>query len=178
MGWISVEDRMPPQGLEVLLEVSGYFTPNYLADHNFFLGCWMIPSGKTEGRWLIWDSCEGEDNHISDPTVHAWMPLPKHYQPQETFGTQDDDGYEQPMFEEESPEWLYKGNCVYEQMTLEDFMNQKPKLKQKDVLGIMEYIREYRQQCEDDCKGIERCEKCNQMLFDEIEAIVRRELDD
>ena len=43
---------------------------------------------------------------------------------------------------------------------------------------ILNYIREYRQQCEDDCKGIERCEKCNQMLFDEIEEIVRRELDD
>lgn len=48
----------------------------------------------------------------------------------------------------------------------------------KKYRGILDYIREYRQQCEDDCKGIERCEKCNQMLFDEIEAIVRRELDD
>ena len=50
--------------------------------------------------------------------------------------------------------------------------------RKRKASELLDYIREYRQQCEDDCKGIERCEKCNQMLFDEIEAIVRRELDD
>jgi hypothetical protein len=53
------------------------------------------------------------------------------------------------------------------------------KLKSKNQPSkLLDYIREYRQQCEDDCKGNEKCERCNQMLFDEIEAIVRRELDD
>ena len=31
---------------------------------------------------------------------------------------------EHAMFEDE-PEWLYKGDAVYEQMTLEDFLNGK-----------------------------------------------------
>lgn len=173
MGWIDVNDKMPPQGLQVLLELSGHGRAenySYHSNHDFFIGSWI------EGGWLVWDCCEG-DSHFTNFEVHAWMPLPKHFAKQEIFGTEEDDGFEHPMFEDE-PEWLYKGDCVYEQMTIEDFMNQKPRLKQKGVLGIMDYIREYRQQCEDDCKGIERCEKCNQMLFDEIEEIVRRELDD
>ena len=179
MGWIDVNEKMPPQGLQVLIELSGYGRAehySFQSDHDFFIGSWIVPEGKTEGEWLVWDCCEG-DSHFTSVKVHAWMPLPRRYQPQELLG--HDDGYEHPMFEDD-PEWLYKGDCVYEQMSLEDYMNQsqKPKLKQKDVLGILDCIREYRQQCEDDCKGIERCEKCNQMLFDEIEEIVRRESDD
>lgn len=174
MGWIDVNEKMPPQGLQVLLELSGHGrTENYSyhSNHDFFIGSWI------EGGWLVWDCCEG-DSHFSSIEVHAWMPLPKHFGTDEEWSdTHEEDMLEHPMFEDD-PEWLYKDDCVYEQMSLEDFMNQKPKLKQKDVLGIMDYIREYRQQCEDDCKGNERCEKCNQMLFDEIEAIIRRELDD
>jgi hypothetical protein len=168
---------MPPEGLEVLLELSGRCWDEndvyLICDHGFYIGSWIKPTRK-EGFWDIESEYE-----LWDLKVHAWMPLPEHFQPQEMFGEPDDDLMNHSMFEDD-PEWLYKGDCVYEQMNLEDFMNQspKPKLKQNDVLGIMDYIREYRQQCEDDCKGIERCERCNQMLFDEIEAIVRRKLDD
>lgn len=124
MGWISVEDRMPPQGLSVLVEASGYFTEcgySMLADHDFFLGSWIVPTHKTEGEWLLYSNCGKFEGWLTDPEVHAWMPLPKHYGQQTTFGTEDDDGYEHPMFEDE-PEWLYKGDCVYEQMTLEEFL--------------------------------------------------------
>lgn len=121
MGWISVEDRMPPQGLQVLIELSGYGRAehySFQSDHDFFIGSWIVPEGKTEGEWLVWDCCEG-DSHFTSVKVHAWMPLPRRYQPQELLG--HDDGYEHPMFEDE-PEWLYKGDCVYEQMTLEEFL--------------------------------------------------------
>jgi hypothetical protein len=48
------------------------------------------------------------------------MPLPKHYAAQEVF-EQEPDLLEHPMFEDD-PEWLYKDDCVYEQMTLEEMM--------------------------------------------------------
>ena len=50
--------------------------------------------------------------------------------------------------------------------------------RKRNASEILDYIREYRQQCEDDCKGDSRCEKCNSMVFDEIETIIRRELDE
>lgn len=116
MGWINPSDRMPPEGLEVLLEVSGYCKSNItmLADHSYYLGSWIHPANK-EGFWHI-DSA----HEPICPTVHAWMPLPKHYQPQEHF-TQEPDMMEHAMFEDE-PEWLYKGDAVYEQMSIEDFL--------------------------------------------------------
>lgn len=69
----------------------------------------------------------------------------------------------------------FEGNVLAWQPLPERYEVPRGKMKKAILLG---YIREYRQQCEDDCKGIERCEKCNQMLFDEIEEIVRRELDE
>ena len=118
MGWIEPSDKMPPEGLEVLLEVSGYCKSNIamLADHSYYLGSWIHPTGDEEGHWLI----DSEHPPIN-PTVHAWMPLPKHFQPQEHF-TQEDDLMEHAMFEDK-PEWLYKGDAVYGQMTLEEFLN-------------------------------------------------------
>ena len=124
MGWIRPEDMMPPSGLEVLLEVSGYWTIGYLSDHAFKLGCWIgNPDGNREPFWLIHGAAEycGKYHELTNPTVHAWMPLPKHFQPQEHF-SQEEDLMEHPMFEKEDPEWLYKGDCVYEQMSLEDFL--------------------------------------------------------
>jgi hypothetical protein len=125
MGWIDLNDKYPPQGLQVLLEVSGRFAAGYslIADHSYYIGTWIVPSGKKEGHWIIYDSCDEENVHIVCPEVHAWMPLPKHFQPQETFGEPEDDLMEHAMFEDE-PEWLYKGDCVYEQMTLEDFLKE------------------------------------------------------
>ena len=124
MGWIRPEDRMPPQGLEVLVEVSGRFTAPYglVADHCFFIGSWIVPSGETDGSWLIWDASNNgkDDYHMSYPTVHAWMPLPKHFESPEGF-EMEPDMMEHAMFEDD-PEWLYKGDAVYEQMSLEDLM--------------------------------------------------------
>lgn len=123
MGWIRPEDMMPPQGLQVLLEVSGLWCGGIMSDHEYELGSWIIPDGKTEGYWFIHGAMEycGRYYELIDPIVHAWMPLPKHFQPQEIFGEPEDDMMEHPMFTDD-PEWLYKGDCVYEQMSLEDFM--------------------------------------------------------
>lgn len=119
MGWIDIKDKYPPEGLEVLLEVSGWIANDkrcaLLADHSFYLGSWIVPSGKDEGEWVI-----EVNGRMPVPTVHAWMPLPKHYQPQEHF-TQEPDLMEHAMFEDDPPE-LYKGNMVYEQMDLEEFL--------------------------------------------------------
>lgn len=109
MRWIDVKDKMPPQGLQVLLEVSGRMSAPYnlVADHGFYLGSWIVPPGETEGHWLIDDGSEGSDYHIIEPEVHAWMPLPEHYQ-----HPQEEDGMEHAMFEND-PDWLYKGDYVY-----------------------------------------------------------------
>lgn len=122
MGWIDVNDRMPPEGLQVLLEVSGRFSGfvNMVADHDFYIGCWLVPDLR-EPHWMINDASEGHDEHILDPTVHAWMPLPRHYQPVDGGFTQDPDLMEHAMFEDD-PEWLYQGDAVYEQMSLEDLI--------------------------------------------------------
>ena len=103
MGWIDVEDRMPPEGLQVLVEATGMGIDEHgvtvYADHSFYLASWIIPSGEKEGQWFLRTKTD-----FYDPTVHAWMPLPKHYQPQEMFH-QDEDLMEHAMFEDE-PEWL------------------------------------------------------------------------
>ena len=123
MGWIDINDKYPPEGLQVLLEVSGTFGGGLLADHSFYIGSWIVPHGKTEGNWLIYDNCDSDlgDSHLFYPTIHAWMPLPEHFQSQEMFGEPDDDLMEHAMFEDD-PDWLYKGDCKYEQMSLEDFL--------------------------------------------------------
>ena len=125
MGWIDVNEMMPPEGLEVLLEVSGFFTNTNCserANHGFFIGSWIVPEGTNEGEWLIWDSCSEENSHFIDPEVHAWMPLPKHFGADEGWSNpHEEDMMEHAMFEDD-PEWLYKGDCVYEQMSLEDFL--------------------------------------------------------
>ena len=119
MGWI--DDKLPPEGLHVLCEASGMGTDEHgvtvYADHSFYIGCWIIPNGEEEGQWFLNTSTK-----FYDPTVHAWMPLPKHYAPQEMF-TQEPDLMEHAMFEDD-PEWLYKGDAVYEQMSIEDFMRE------------------------------------------------------
>lgn len=125
MGWIDINDKYPPQGLHVLVEVSGRVVGGncvMIADHSFHIASWLVPVGEKEGHWLIWDNCRDESGHILNPTVHAWMPLPKHYQPQEIF-EQEEDLMEHPMFEDE-PEWLYKGDCVYEQISIEDWLRE------------------------------------------------------
>lgn len=122
MGWIDATEKLPPEGLSVLLEVSGSFSAPYslIADHDFFIGCWIVPSGEKEGKWLITDGHE-ENYHLCFPIVHAWMPLPKHFQKSEKFD-REDDLMEHAMFEDD-PEWLYKGNCIYEQMSIEEVFN-------------------------------------------------------
>lgn len=120
MGWIDIEKQMPPMELRVLLELSGTcFGENEItlyADHDYCLGSWIVPSGEKDGEWLIDSS-----NEFTHPTVHAWMPLPKHYQQKEYAYAPEPDMMEHAMFEDD-PDWLYKGDCVYEQMSLEDFM--------------------------------------------------------
>lgn len=118
MGWIDIKDKYPPEGLLVLVEMSGSSLDKngcmVVSDHSFELASWVVPVEKTEGLWVF----HGQEYNF--PKVFAWMPLPKHFQPNEVFD-QDEDMMEHPMFEDD-PEWLYKGDCVYEQMTLEDFM--------------------------------------------------------
>lgn len=119
VGWIDIEKQMPPEGLHCLLEVSGSCIGDHgeslLRDHSFCLGCWIIPQGETEIKWLL-----DIKHELYYPTIHAWMPLPKHYQPQEHFD-QEPDLMEHSIFEDD-PEYLYKGNYVYEQMSLDDFL--------------------------------------------------------
>lgn len=123
MGWIRPEDKMPPSGLEVLLEVSGWWTAGLVSDHNYELGTWIgNPDGGREPFWLIHGATEycGKYHELINPIVHAWMPLPKHFEPNKVFD-QEPDLMEHAMFEDD-PEWLYKNDCVYEQMTLEEFL--------------------------------------------------------
>ena len=119
MGWININDRMPPEGLHVLLEVSGWCASGYglVCDHSVKLGCWIIPQGEDEVEWLI-----DTDNEILSPEVHAWMPLPKHYQPPKMFEPFEDN-MEHSIIRDD-PDWIYKGEYVYEQMSLEDFMKE------------------------------------------------------
>lgn len=119
MGWIELSEKYPPQGLDVLVEISGnIYGANYagVIDHDFYIGTWLIPVGQSEGIWDI-----ESEHEICNLRVHAWMPLPKHFQKKALFVDGEDDQMEHPMFEDE-PEWLYKGDCVYEQMSLEDFL--------------------------------------------------------
>lgn len=123
MGWIDMNDEKHrlPRGMSALLEVSGRLVGNggqiYYADHDFYIGAWVQPhDGEVE--WVI-----NSENTWLDITVHAWMPLPKHYQPREKFG-QESDLMEHPLFEND-PKWLYRGDVVYEQMSIEDFLGGK-----------------------------------------------------
>ena len=119
MGWIRPEDKLPPEGLRVLAEVSGSGTGTHgeriAADHCFYLATWIIPEGKTEDYafWAI-----DTEVKLWDLTIHAWMPLPKHFEQMEIFEPEPD-MMEHALFEE-NPDWLYKGEAVYEQMSLED----------------------------------------------------------
>lgn len=118
MGWIKPEDKMPPEGLNVLVEVSGYGTGDHgeriVADHDFYLASWIHPTGEDHGSWFL----ETRSDYWS-PEIHAWMPLPKHYQQKELGYEPEEDMMEHAMFEDD-PEWLYKDDAVYEQMTLEE----------------------------------------------------------
>ena len=128
MGWIDVNDKLPPEGLQVLLEVSGRYTGrgNIVADHGFFIGTYIVPESADPG-WIIDDASTESDGHILYPEVHAWMPLPKHFAKQELF-TQEEDMMEHAMFEDD-PEWLYKDDAVYEQMTMEEFIQESRRQK-------------------------------------------------
>lgn len=121
MGWIEPNDRMPPEGLSVLVEMSGRGTDDIgvqiVVDHDFYLASWIHPIGEEKGRWLI----ETTSNYWSTE-IHAWMPLPKHYQQKELGFEPEPDMMEHAMFEDD-PEWLYKADAVYEQMTLEEVFN-------------------------------------------------------
>lgn len=121
MAWINPHDKMPPEGLQVLLELSGRSIDEHgvhlVSDHDFFLGTWIHPVGEENGHWFI-----ESQNEIWALHIHAWMPLPKHYQQKEQT-TPEPDMMEHAMFEDD-PEWLYKGDAIYEQMTFEDFMKE------------------------------------------------------
>lgn len=118
MSWIEPSDRMPPEGLHVLVEASGRGTDDIgvqiVADHDFYLATWIHPVGEKEGFWDIDSS-----SNFWSMEVHAWMPLPKHFQQKEMGFEPEPDMMEHAMFEDD-PEWLYKADAVYEQMTLEE----------------------------------------------------------
>lgn len=125
MGWIDINDEKYklPKGMYALLEVSGRTVGDggtvYLADHGFYIGCWVRDPDSEDGRqWII-----KNENEWLEVTVHAWMPLPKHYKPNERFG-QEEDLMEHPLFDDD-PDWLYRGDVVYEQMSIEDFLGGK-----------------------------------------------------
>lgn len=119
MGWILPEEKMPPEGLNVLVEASGYGTGDkgerIVADHDFFLAAWIHPTGEDHGSWFLETTSD-----YWHPTIHAWMPLPKHFEQKEMGYEPEEDMMEHAMFEDD-PEWLYKDDAVYEQMTLEEF---------------------------------------------------------
>jgi hypothetical protein len=126
MAWIRPEDKMPPSGLEVLVEVSGYYCGGVVADHSFCIAAWLgNPDGGREPFWVIhgaYKDCVGNYYELSDPEIHAWMPLPKHFQKSKHFGlSREADMMEHAMFEDD-PDWLYKGKAVYEQRTIEDVL--------------------------------------------------------
>ena len=119
MGWIDAKEQLPPEGLEVLVEASGIISHKYCtlyADHDFYIAMWIHPVGEKEGNWTL----EGEDFVTYE--VHAWMPLPEHYQAKERFGEEGDDLFEHALFEDKDPDYLYKGKYTYEQMSLDDFL--------------------------------------------------------
>lgn len=119
MGWIESNDRMPPEGLQVLVEASGEGFEEgtrVSADHSFFLASWIVPNGENNGNWVLDSSSD-----LYSVTVHAWMPLPKHHQPKEFF-EQEDDLMEHAMFEDD-PDWLYKDDAVYEQMSIVELLS-------------------------------------------------------
>ena len=99
----------------MLVEVSGYGRDDkgvsIFADHSFHIATWIVPAREDHGHWLIDTSSK-----FWEPTIHAWMPLPKHYEKSEN---DEPDMMEHAMFEDD-PEWLYKDDAVYEQMTLEE----------------------------------------------------------
>lgn len=122
MSWINTEEMMPPQGLLVLLEVSGWYNSPFamVADHDFYLGSWLGDKG-----WLIDDASEGCEHHITNPTVHAWMPLPKHFAKKELgFSEDETDMMEHAMFEED-PKCLYRT----EKMSYQDNWDTRTALK-------------------------------------------------
>lgn len=119
MGWIKPNDMLPPKGLNVLLELSGRGLDEHgvhvAYDHSFVIGAWVWPRGEVERSWVL--DTRGD---IWGVEIHAWMPLPKHFGKQEIF-EEDEDMMEHALFEDD-PDWLYKGDNVYEQMTLEEFL--------------------------------------------------------
>jgi hypothetical protein len=119
MGWIEPKDMLPPKGLSVLLEVSGRGLDDHgvhvTYDHEFVIGAWVWPRGEDERVWLL--DTRGE---VWGLEIHAWMPLPKHFAKQEVFEDWGD-MMEHSIFED-NPEWLYQGDNVYEQMTLDEFL--------------------------------------------------------
>lgn len=121
MSWIRPEDKMPPEGLLVLVEASGDGVDDIgvriVADHDFYTAAWIHPVGEEKGFWNI-----DTRSKLWSVTVHAWMPLPKHFEQKEMGYEPEEDMMEHAMFEDD-PEWLYKGEAVYEQMTLEELFN-------------------------------------------------------
>lgn len=124
MGWIRPEDKMPPSGLQVLVEASGYISGGVMADHDYYLASWIgNPDGGRDPFWLVEYAYEDYSGHFTkfeDPEIHAWMPLPKHYQKPKHFAMAAD-MMEHAMFDED-PDWLYKDEAVYEQRTIEEVL--------------------------------------------------------
>ena len=118
MGWIEPKDKMPPEGLQVLVELSGRSIDEHgvhlVSDHDFYIGTWILPVGEEAGHWLIENNYE-----LWGVKIHAWMPLPKHFQQKEMGYDPEDDMMEHALFVDD-PDWLYKDDAVYEQMTLEE----------------------------------------------------------
>ena len=121
MSWIKPEEKMPPEGLCVLVEASGDGVDDMkvrvVADHDFYLATWIHPIGEEKG---FWDVVTHSD--FWSMKVHAWMPLPKHFEQKEMGYEPEEDMMEHALFEDD-PEWLYKGEAVYEQMTLEELFD-------------------------------------------------------
>lgn len=50
MGWIPIEDKYPPEGLQVLVEMSSRGIDKdrcqVMADHGFYIATWIVPEGK------------------------------------------------------------------------------------------------------------------------------------
>lgn len=75
MEWISVKDRLPEPGKEVLLIVHGWQSRLiYIGELNHIAAekSWLTGVTSAESDWCIWGW-----SYLKEPHVTHWMPLPE-----------------------------------------------------------------------------------------------------
>lgn len=75
MEWISVKDRLPEEGQEVLVISRGWGEPLvYVGQYKRVESetSWLTGITSKASNWLLWGW-----SYIKEPQVTHWMPLPK-----------------------------------------------------------------------------------------------------